>query len=72
MWIQDHCSISTDAESQLFTSSADLYKSYARWALDMGHRPMSSKSLADRLRERGLSPSKKAGQRGWSGIQLRG
>jgi putative DNA primase/helicase len=71
MWIEDHCSIDADSQSQLFTSSADLYKSYSKWALDMGHRPMSSKSLADRLRERGLSASKKSGQRGWRGIQLR-
>ena len=71
MWIEDHCSIDAAPQSTLFTSSTDLYKSYSQWAIDMGHRPMSSKSLADRLRERGLTPSKKGGQRGWRGIQGR-
>lgn len=71
IWIEDQCSIDAAPQSPLFTSSTGLYKSYSQWALDMGHRPMSSKSLGDRLRERGLTPSKKSGQRGWRGIQLR-
>ncbi|SCC95107.1 hypothetical protein THIX_70136 [Thiomonas sp. X19] len=77
MWLEDHCllhaasDLADDRQSEWFTSTSDLYKSYGLWAESMGHRAMSSKSLADRLRERNLTPGKAKGNRGWFGIRLR-
>lgn len=71
MWLEDRCRIDTSPQSHLFATSSELYKSYEGWALDMGHRPMSSTSLGNRLRERGLTQSKARGGRGWRGITLK-
>ena len=71
MWLDDYCQIEeTSKAASWFTSTSSLYLSYSHWADDMGHRPMSSKSLGDRLRERGLNPGKRGGVRGWWGIRL--
>jgi putative DNA primase/helicase len=64
-WVEDCCDLDN---TNSFSSASDLYRSYSTWAVEMGHRPMSSKSLGDRLRERGLTQSKRKGERGWAGI----
>lgn len=71
MWLDDRCWVDTSPLKGLFSTSAELYKSYEGWALDHGHRPMSSTSLGNRLRERGLTQSKERGGRGWRGIALK-
>lgn len=67
-WIDDCCIMAPDATAW----ASDIYSSYASWASAEGHRPLSAKSLADRLRERGLEPFKgSGGKRGWRGIAIR-
>ena len=67
LWIEDACLL--DAAGR--ATNGELYKSYAAWAQAAGHRPMSAKSLGDRLRERGLTPWRTGGARGWAGIALK-
>lgn len=70
-WLEDNCVLDITPQSTLFSSSGDLYQDYSRWAIDMGHRPMSSTSLGNKLRERGLMQDKFRGERGWRGIRLK-
>lgn len=70
-WLEDNCTIDLSPGSVLFAPSAKLYENYYKWAIDAGHRPMSSTSLGNKLRERGLAPDKRGGQRGWRGIALK-
>lgn len=67
LWIEDACLL--DAAGRATTG--ELYQSYSAWAQAAGHRPMSAKSLGDRLRERGLTPWRTGGARGWAGIALK-
>lgn len=67
LWIEDCCSLDGTARA----TNGQLYQSYATWAQAAGHRAMSSKSLGDRLRERGLTPWRTGGARGWAGIALK-
>ena len=66
-WIDDSCLL--DAKGR--TTNGALYQSYSAWASAAGHRPMSAKSLGDRLRERGLTPWRTTNGRGWAGIALK-
>ena len=66
-WIDDSCLL--DATGR--TTNGALYQSYSAWASAAGHRPMSAKSLGDRLRERGLTPWRTTNGRGWAGITLK-
>lgn len=67
LWIEDACLL--DPASRATTG--ELYQSYSAWAGAAGHRPMSSKTLGDRLRERGLTPWRTDRARGWAGITLK-
>jgi len=66
-WIDDACVVHENATAQ----TSVLYESYADWAKQNGHRPLSQKSLSDRLRERGYIPQKSRGTRMWLGVGLR-
>jgi putative DNA primase/helicase len=67
-WIEDCCTFS----SFYVTASADLYMSYQQWAEQNGHRAMSSKSLANRLSDRGIEQGRtNTGAKGRIGIQIR-
>lgn len=67
LWIEDACLLDTTGRA----TNSELYQSYSAWAQAAGHRPMSAKSLGDRLRERGLLPWRTNGGRGWAGIALK-
>ncbi len=67
LWIEDACLLDPAGRAK----TGDLYQSYAAWADAAGHRRMSSKTLADRLRERGLVPWRSGSARGWTGIALK-
>jgi len=66
-WIDDACVVHEKATAQ----TSVLYESYSNWAKQNGHRPLSQKSLSDRLRERGYIPQKSRGTRMWLGVGLR-
>lgn len=66
LWLDDCCLL----DSQATTPASDLYSKYTSWATSNGHRPVSAKTLGDRLRERGLIPVREAGKRAWAGIAL--
>lgn len=68
VWLDDCCEIG----EQHITPSGELYENYTRWAQNNGHRPVSSKTLGDRLRERGMTPTRdRAGKRAWAGLAVR-
>jgi len=68
LWIEDSCLLNPAGRA----TNGDLYQSYAMWAGAAGHRPMSAKTLGDRLRERGgLTPWRNERARGWAGITLK-
>lgn len=67
LWVSDCCEL----ESSLTASAASLYNAYVNWTRDNGHKPLSSKSLGQRLKERGLVQTKQHGVRAWQGIGLR-
>ncbi|EQD49765.1 phage/plasmid primase, P4 family [mine drainage metagenome] len=67
LWIEDCCLLDSLARAK----NNELYESYSGWAQAAGHRPMSAKSLADKLRERGLAPWRNTAGRGWTGIAVR-
>lgn len=67
LWIEDCCVLDCGGRA----TNGELYQSYSAWAQAAGHRPMSAKSLGDRLRERGLTPWRTGGARGWAGIALK-
>ncbi|TAL87557.1 MAG: hypothetical protein EPN74_00660 [Rhodanobacter sp.] len=64
LWMEDCCL----RDSAARTTNGELHRSYSEWANINGHRNLSSKSLGDRLREKGLSPWRTGSSRGWSGI----
>lgn len=68
LWMNDLATFDKYAKTPL----RDVYESYKNWAHDNGHKPMSSKSLGDRLKERGITDTRlgKEGTRAWAGIQL--
>lgn len=68
LWINDCAELDKYAKTPL----RDVYNSYKGWADENGHKPMASKSLGDRLKERGVTDVRigAAGTRGWSGIRL--
>ena len=56
----------------VYTRSGDLYERYRQWAANRGERPMTQKSLGQRLQDRGLSPGRiSGGTRVWHGIELK-
>ena len=67
LWIEDACRLDGAGRA----TNGELYQSYSAWASAAGHRPMSSKTLGDRLRERGLTPWRTDRARGWAGIALK-
>ena len=67
LWIEDACLLDPTGRA----TTGELYQSYAAWTAAAGHRPMSSKTLGDRLRERGLTPWRTDRARGWAGITLK-
>lgn len=67
LWIEDACLLDPTGRA----TTGELYQSYSVWASAAGHRAMSAKSLGDRLRERGLTPWRTGGARGWAGIALK-
>ena len=67
LWIEDACLLDPAGRA----TTGELYQSYATWASAAGHRPMSSKTLGDRLRERGLTTWRTGRARGWAGITLK-
>lgn len=52
--------------------AADLYSNYTDWAKHAGETPLSQKALAGHLVDRGCIAGKKKGERGWTGLRLRG
>lgn len=71
MWIEDRCTVDCSrAGAEMFSSSTELSQSFSQWAEMNGHRAISSKTIGDRLRERGLTPGKRRGERGWVGIRV--
>ena len=74
LWIDDRCHVDdlpVDL-SEIVTPIADLYKNYEIWVREAGHRALSSKSLAEKLVERGHARCRdKRGARAVRGIRLR-
>jgi len=64
LWMEDCCLRNSAARA----TNGELHRSYAEWANINGHRNLSSKSLGDRLREKGLSPWRTGSNRGWIGL----
>lgn len=68
LWLDDCCQLAAG----LTAPAAALYESYTTWTARNGHRPISSKTLGDRLRERGLTPTRdRSGKRAWAGIDTK-
>lgn len=68
LWLADCAQLDALTKTPL----RNVYDSYKNWAIDNGHKPMSSKSLGDRLKERGIRECRigASGTRGWEGISL--
>lgn len=66
-WVADKCIVKDTAVS---TSTA-IYESYAEWSRGFGHRPLSQKTLSDKLKERGFQQARSNSSRGWSGIGIK-
>lgn len=67
LWLDDCCTLDESG----WVAASSLYESYERWARAAGFRPISQKTLGDRLRDRGLVPSKSGSVRKWNGINLK-
>lgn len=67
VWIDDCCI----TEKHCKVTSSALYSSYKNWAVEYGHRVYSSKSLSDKLIERGFERTRTNTGRGWIGLGLR-
>jgi len=55
-----------------FVTNKELRDAYVRWCETNGERPLSAKTLASPLRDRGCEPGMKARVRGWWGFRLGG
>ena len=68
LWLADCAALNSNSKTPL----RQVYNSYKQWATDNGHKPMSSKSLGDRLKERGIRECRigSAGTRGWEGVSI--
>jgi len=68
LWLSDCAELNNSAKTPI----RDVYESYKTWSLDNGHKPMASKSLGDRLKERGVTDCRigSAGTRGWEGVRI--
>ncbi|OZB65568.1 MAG: hypothetical protein B7X31_01875 [Thiomonas sp. 13-66-29] len=74
LWIDDRCHLDDmpTEQSEVVTPIADLYRDYEMWIRDAGHRPLSSKSLVEKLTERGHERCRdRKGNRAVRGIRLR-
>ena len=69
LWISD-C---VEEDKYAKTTLSAVYTSYTSWADKNGHKPMTAKSLSDRLKERGVEGARigAAGSRGWAGIRIK-
>ncbi|MHB1668838.1 DNA primase family protein [Thiomonas sp.] len=73
LWIEDRCQLDDlpTERSEVVTPIADLYRDYEMWIRDAGHRPLSSKSLVEKLTERGHERCRdRRGNRAVRGIRL--
>ena len=66
-WIADKCIVHEDVGA----TAEVLYESYSGWARGFGHKPISQKTLGDKLKERGFQASRSKTARGWSGIGVK-
>lgn len=62
------CTDLTDRNATV--TNNDIYFRYSGWSAGNGFRPMSSKTLTDKLKERGFEPYRTERARGWRGIKL--
>jgi len=67
LWLEE----AIDTDDGFSVTSSALYTNYEQWAKSYGFRPMSQKTLADKLREKGFSPAKVQQCRGWNGLRLK-
>lgn len=65
-WLSECCKLSPSSEA----TSTEIYANYKNWCMDNGLKPSSSIALGRRLSDRGLSPMKQRGVRGWAGIAV--
>jgi putative DNA primase/helicase len=66
-WLSECCLKNSRKD---FTSTADLRRSYEAWCQEQGDLPVTGKTMAERLRKWNCVPGKRAGVRGWFGLQL--
>lgn len=51
LWLADNCDVSDPGYR---SAMSDIYQNYINWASACGHRPVSRKTLGDKLDERGI------------------
>lgn len=54
----------------LSASKKDVLSTHETWAKNIGEKPLSSKALSQRLREKGFGETKHAGTRYWTGFEI--
>jgi putative DNA primase/helicase len=60
-----------EIKSGSWIATKEIRRAYERWCEETGHRAVEARSFRTGLRERGLWPDRKGGQRGWVGIEAR-
>lgn len=67
-FLNECCEVKKTAE----TPAGEIYGAYSRWCGDAGERPMSQKSLGQKLQEKGFQKDRTGKKRLWKGIGLIG
>lgn len=68
LWLEECC----ERDAWGTVESSELYASYRAWVHDRGEKPLGHTSWANKMKERGYTPTRIRGTtRGWSGVALR-
>jgi P4 family phage/plasmid primase-like protien len=60
-----------DVDKKYWEKSSNLYEGYKEWALDSGHKPLSSTSIVGQWRRLGFEPQKDRDFNKWTGVKLK-
>ena len=70
-FLTECCDVDTTGRSGFKVTSRELYQAYKQWCLDNGHKPKSSKALAEDWKRLGLEHRVSGGYPYWQGVELR-
>jgi putative DNA primase/helicase len=65
-FLRDRCATNPDSRAP----SKDLYGAYTLWCQENGQEAIKQRGFASGLKEKGFSPIRFRGVRGWQGLEL--